>query len=150
MTETTNDAPAASLPDMAKDILSWVIAAYVLLATDEDLRVVQTHPGGGQYDCLTITDADQNAPAWMNRAGHSADLAGHIVSGFWEEAVLDGPIAMAERICRMAALRPSSRVPTLTALSVLNIATWLTSFRLDRRTVASAWVDTSGGDCGLP
>lgn len=149
MTEATDETPVAPVPDMAKEILSWVIAAYVLLATDEDLRVIQTHPGGGQYDCLTITDAGQNAPVWMNRAGHSADIAGHVMSSFWQEAVISGPIAMAERIGRMVTLRrPDTHVPTLTALSVLNIATWLTSYRLDRWTVASAWVDTSGGDCG--
>lgn len=149
MTEATDEMPATPVPDMAKEILSWVIAAYAVLATDEDLRVIQTHPGGGQYDCLTITDADGTAPVWMNRDGYSAAIAGHIVSSFWEEAVIGGPIAMAERIGRMAALRrQDTHVPTLTALSVLNIANWLTNYQLDRRTVASAWVDTSGGDCG--
>ena len=46
---------------------SWDIAARLSAAGPPDLRVFQTHPGGGQYDCLTLA-----SPAFhidINRRG---------------------------------------------------------------------------------
>lgn len=53
------------------EVLSWHIAAELARRHPSRLRVVELHPGGGQYDCLAIIDrADPDGGAvHLNRAG---------------------------------------------------------------------------------
>jgi len=141
------DSANRNLSETAKELLSWMIAAYVLLGSDEDLRVIQTHPGGGMYDCLTIIDDGDGMPLMMNRAGQSAEIDNRSIQDFWAKSAKQGPMRMAGRIGKACSHeRGAEHVPSLTALSVLNIANWLNSYQSLPRTAVSAYMDTSGGE----
>jgi len=145
----TPDRADEPLSGTAKELLSWMIVANVLLRTDEDLRVIETHPGGGLYDCLTIIDEHGTMPVTMNRAGQGVEIAGRSISNFWTKSAKQGPHRIAERIVKLCGFRqPANHVPSLTALSVLNVANWLNHYRTDTRSAVNAFYDSSGAYCG--
>ena len=36
------------------ELASWTLATEVMRRAPELLRIIETHPGGGQYDCLSM------------------------------------------------------------------------------------------------
>jgi hypothetical protein len=61
-----------NLPYPVKRALAWWIAAEMIRRHPDEVRVIETHPGGGQYDCLSLyrRDADDDLVAHMNLVGH--------------------------------------------------------------------------------
>lgn len=55
----------------ARESLSWQIAVLLLRMHPGRLRLVETHPGGGTYDCLSMYDrSDQRrGELHLNRGG---------------------------------------------------------------------------------
>lgn len=55
-----------------KRALAWWIAAEIIRRHPDEIRVVETHPGGGLYDCVSLfrRDANDSAAADMNLEGH--------------------------------------------------------------------------------
>lgn len=64
-----------------KEVLSWAIAAHMLRLIDVPLWVSVTHPGGGLYDCLTLSTARGEQVISLNRNGESALVGGEVVTG---------------------------------------------------------------------
>ena len=61
-----------NLPYTVKRALAWWIAAEMIRRHPHDIRVIETHPGGGQYDCVSLyrRDAENTLVAHMNLEGH--------------------------------------------------------------------------------
>lgn len=61
-----------SLPYQVNRALAWWIAAEIIRRHPEEVRVIETHPVGGQYDCVSLyrRDADDSLIAHMNLEGH--------------------------------------------------------------------------------
>ena len=52
------------------EAVSWRLASELVRRHPHTTRIVHTHPGGGQYDCLTITTPDaQGGAIELNRNG---------------------------------------------------------------------------------
>jgi len=86
------------VPDIShqlREIASWRVASELLRRYPEHLALDETHPGGGQYDCLTLTRRGGREPREvifdLNRNG-SAHVRPHrpegpalTWTGFWED-----------------------------------------------------------------
>lgn len=49
---------------------SWRLASELVRRHPDRLRILRTHPGGGQYDCLTVTTrAADGGVIQLNRLG---------------------------------------------------------------------------------
>jgi len=52
------------------ELASWTIVSEIVRRVPKLLRVIETHPGGGQYDCLSIIRADNRSHLCaLNRLG---------------------------------------------------------------------------------
>jgi hypothetical protein len=134
---------------------SWQIAVEIA-RTDPRIRIFRTHPGGGQYDCLTLLGAA--AGISINRVGsihwdHSRNgREGDTVAGDeWQARVLAGvsPRVIAEEVCARAGLpwpkpRPSTQAHTLAYRVIAHSAE--RARREDRPwRAATQFLDSSGG-----
>ncbi len=62
--------PDPQLRDVhSNDTRSWDLAAELKLAMWDSSRLIETHPGGGMYDCLSFYQADQSHLLDLNREG---------------------------------------------------------------------------------
>ena len=131
---------------------SWDIAARLADVGPPDLRVYETHPGGGQYDCLTLAgercriDINRSGSLHVHRGADVGPLAGRDRIG-----EPDGTAQLAEQIGAAFGWRMDS--PNMTARSL--------TYRLLARVLAarvhddSAWdargqyLDTAGMGGGL-
>jgi hypothetical protein len=72
MLQVDSREPAnTQLPYAVINGVTWYIAAELVRRNPQRLRVIETHPGGGQYDCITLLtrSADPQRVADMNRVG---------------------------------------------------------------------------------
>jgi hypothetical protein len=46
--------------------LAWWLAAELIRRHPADLREIETHPGGGQYDCISLYRRNSDSPAWLH------------------------------------------------------------------------------------
>lgn len=51
------------------DVLSWKIVSEFMRCFPGKFKIIETHPGGGQYDCLAIVDGKDTDLACFNRSG---------------------------------------------------------------------------------
>jgi hypothetical protein len=92
---------------------SWRLASALVRRHPDDLRILHTHPGGGQYDCLTIIRRRSSGPGRveLNRVGSL-----QVVERFdgrpgewlatWEDYLRDDESAFAAGLERGAGLTP--------------------------------------------
>lgn len=105
---------------------SWRLAAEAVRRYPLSLRVLETRPGGGQYDCLTIVDIDPLSPLDhidLNRQGSihafGRDGTHGTWSGAWAEALaVSDPRLLGDRLCRLAGLPPIQHMPASTHSSI--------------------------------
>ena len=72
------------------EYLSWALMSRALEFLDLDLHLADLHPGGGQYDCLSLITKDSQVFLMLNRNGTSAASNSGIVEDIWEKAAEDG------------------------------------------------------------
>jgi len=72
------------------EYLSWKLMAGALAFIDLDLHLADLHPGGGQYDCLSLITNDGEVILMFNRNGTSAASNTGIVHDIWKNASRDG------------------------------------------------------------
>jgi hypothetical protein len=66
---------SVELPYEVVRALAWWVVAELIRRHSKDLRVLETHPGGGQYDCLSLywrSKGDLRLFAHLNLLGHIA------------------------------------------------------------------------------
>jgi hypothetical protein len=54
------------------EYLSWRVMAQILERIDGELFIADLHPGGGQYDCLSLVTSAPEIVLMLNRNGTSA------------------------------------------------------------------------------
>jgi hypothetical protein len=154
------EADPFGLPDALRFAASWRIAVALVSAIPHS-RILETHPGGGQYDCLTVVAGQGHDPDVhmdINRVGslhvHKAPRPMPPVSSdrLWAEAVRPGGAeAIAHRVLQDCGLagRPSGRSPERLTYQI--IAHLLVGRCLDatRWEVRSLYLDTSGMGGGI-
>lgn len=105
---------------------SWRLVAEIL-RRHPYLRVTETHPGGGQYDCLSILLGSEASEAHsqiaLNRAGSVHFLLGadHLTwSEFWNDYLsASDPVHIVREVCAKARLPAVRRLPPSTPAVVI-------------------------------
>jgi len=140
------------------EIASWRIAAEIYRKYPDSIRIVESHPGGGMYDCLSIyTTNRSNIHADLNRGGSLHVFNGddhQIDSDIWKNLFQEpNPKPIIDNICRLLGLPPVDKLPisTPTALVYRFITTFLThaTLALHRWDCRSGMCDTSGYGDGV-
>jgi len=74
-----------AVPRHYAEMASWQVAAELVRRHPNEFVVIETHPGGGQYDCLSIYErrGDKNRPKFLNFADLNRIPRGHITSRGW-------------------------------------------------------------------
>lgn len=72
------------------EYLSWKLMSRGLEFIDLDLHLADLHPGGGQYDCLSLITKDGEVFLMLNRNGTSAESDSGIIHDIWENASKHG------------------------------------------------------------
>ncbi len=140
--------------------MSWRVAAELVRRHPARLRVIETHPGGGQYDCLTIIDREANDGGCitLNRVGGVHVLRRfddpRVVQpydryhDFWGAYLEASPRKVLRALERRAGLPDVSSVPATTpsTLSIRFAAACVapTAFGIRRWEWRNGFEDTSG------
>ena len=144
------------------EIASWQIVSELCRYYPERFKVIETHPGGGEYDCLSLYDKGPVHIADFVRGGHfhvfnrcdsSRELPEPL--DIWEQ--MAGPYdlkAIFDQVRSILGLPLPAALPQRTASSVVYrfIATFLThvDVRLNRWECRNGWYeDTSGYGGGV-
>lgn len=139
---------------------SWRLASELVRRHPQTLRILRTHPGDGQYDCLTITMPDlQGGTIQLNRNGtiQVQETFGRVDAAPWEptdwdEYLRDDPRSFLVRLEAAAGLQAPLHVPSATALTLtyrsLAALTATAVKSVHPIMVHSGYFDTSGYDAG--
>ncbi len=142
--------------------LSWELAAR-LVGRHHGLRVIEDHPGGGQYDCLTIVGMDESQRSFridLNRVG-----SGHVHRGndnvwswrrMWNELAmrtdLDLGVALLEHFAALGRAQPNNEDPCTLAYCFIATALRDTHLGAPRRVAyafdGSTWAGLPVPDWG--
>jgi hypothetical protein len=100
---------------------SWRLVAELVRRYPDRFTVIETHPGGGTYDCLTLLDQDKASGLHridLNRVGSvfvwpRGSRSGEWVwKGCWSEMVATSdPRELLDRLSEHAGLMPVTRLP---------------------------------------
>jgi hypothetical protein len=121
------------LPGMSsrtKEILSWMTIAECLLLAKVRLKIRESYPGGGQYNCLGLVDEGENDVILLNRLGTSALVGGKVITEIWKlagDTVGEGPCSLAILLLSKSWISSVKRsfVNLDAATAAINIANWL-------------------------
>jgi len=135
--------------------LAWTVASDLVRRHPTDLRVIETHPGGGQYDCLSVVrwSADRSE---LENIVH-LNVLGHITPNSWFGSVDDERfnwlevLLCADRRCyvvtqleRTAGLQVPAHAPMPTSTS---IGPMVISAFLGRSALGAAGWKAANGVC---
>lgn len=83
--ELHNAGEKVAVPRHYAEMASWQVAAELVRRHPERFVVIETHPGGGQYDCLSIYErgGEGDRPKFLNFAHLNRIPRGHITSRGW-------------------------------------------------------------------
>lgn len=125
------------------EAVSWRLATELVRRFPDRLLVIETHPGGGQYDCISLIDQDQLSNLRsidLNRIGsvwvHRRDDSDWVWRGCWTELLLvDDSRLPLDRLCWQAGLAAVLRLPNATrsVVSYRVISAFLTHQMLGRQ-----------------
>ncbi len=137
------------------EIISWRLTAEVIRRAPDQLRVIETHPSGGQYDCLSFLSLNGRHIADLNRRGrfHVCEPL-HGTAQFqpwdlWTDAITeDDPLRVVDGLCQRIGLAVPAKLPPSTpmVLAYRFIADFLTHSVLGRTRweCRNGFEDTSG------
>lgn len=141
------------------EILSWRIVSKLSRCYPRKVTVIETHPGGGQYDCLTIVSDKGRHVADFNRKGSfhvfnrfdGSPFKGNSID-IWREMISsEDNKAVVDRVCRSIGLQIPKKLPPSTPKVIVYrfISDFLSHsfFRLRRWTCRNGFYDTSGDEC---
>ena len=144
------------------EIASWRLVSELHRRYPHRFRIIETHPGGGQYDCLALYDGKLRHIADFNRNGRF-----HVFQRFGRDQELPEPFdvwpafmdayypgaEVLDRVCAMLGLSIPKPLPpsTLTTLVYRFIATFLchATFRIPCWECRNGCFDTSADGGGL-
>lgn len=70
----------------SKEALSWMVISEVLAQSGLDLDIAVLHPGGGQYDTLSLVTFDGHPVVQINRNGVNAMAGSELVENIFDTA----------------------------------------------------------------
>lgn len=76
------------------EILSWKLISKIILLADSPVGIAVLHPGGGQYDSLSLVTRDAEVILGLNRNGSSALINDQLVGDIWKIANDDLDVAI--------------------------------------------------------
>lgn len=135
------------------EIASWKIGCEIHRKHPHRMRIIETHPGGGMYDCLSICDMDRpGVHVDLNRGGslHIFGPREHHSNGeIWEDVAEEkDPKNIVETICDKLELPQVTKLPASSSITLTYrfIATFLThaAFGINAWECRSGYCDTSG------
>lgn len=129
MVEPAEDEPEFLPSRQLLEAVSWRVAAELIRRHPSRLRAIETHPGGGQYDCLTVVDRrgwelghiDLNriGTAHIRRRFDRPDADGyHRYHGFWGAYLASHPHKVLGALERHAGLPDVPKLPSSTPTSL--------------------------------
>lgn len=142
------------------EAISWRLASELCRRHPKTTRILITHPGGGQYNCLTIINSQGGIGViQLNRSGtiqvhqkFDTDRPSDWRVTEWSEYLASDPLEFLERLENSSGLNPPRDVPasiprTLTyrVLAALTATAIMTVRPLE---VKSGFIDTSDGGGG--
>jgi hypothetical protein len=144
-------------PDLSViEAASWRLASELVRRHPDQLKLIRSHPGGGQYDCLTIWSiAHPHRTIQLNRLGRihmhgpsATELADWSPTD-WADYLAADPRQFLERLERAAGLptpgSPPPATPTTLTYRVL-AAIAVSGFKsVHPVTIEQGYIDSSGG-----
>jgi hypothetical protein len=152
-------ADTTSLQRSVLEAASWRLAAELCRRHPDRLRIYELHPGGGQYDCLSLATAedDPRSLLQLNRHGSIHTLGRwdsrdpDVDSRSWSAYFTEDPYLFLRTLEDDTALRPPSSVPATvehTLVYRLLAATAAADvLGVRRRRIVSGFFDSSGEPC---
>lgn len=137
------------------DAIAWELIWQLMRRCQERyaLRVWETHPGDGQYDCLSLHTADKRTRLDFNLAGQSLhvwvkDQHVNRIDIIDKYLQCENPKQLLDRICDLAGLRHDGKLPPSNG-SVLACGVIATIFRQNifatfKLKMLMGYIDTSG------
>ena len=152
-------ADATSMQRSVLEAASWRLAAELCRRHPDRLRIYELHPGGGQYDCLSIA-AGGEAPrslVQLNRYG-SIHIEGRldgqepdIAPRSWAAYLTEDPYLFVRTLEDDTALPPPPEVPATVAHTLvyrlLAAAAAVDVLGVGRRRIVSGYFDSSSEPC---
>jgi len=129
------------------EILSWKLIAEVILLVDSPVGIAILHPGGGQYDTLSLVTRGAEVILSLNRNGSSALIDNQLVGDIWRIANDDIEVAVS-KIVEAGKLNPnkSSLGKNLFISNFAReIALHLENYSDSNASAEWGWVDSSYG-----
>ena len=136
------------------EIASWRIVSELHRRYPDKFKVIETHPGGGMYDCLTLMDRKQRHIADFNRVGRL-----NVFNRFdekkpqkpfeiWPEMLRsDNPTAIVDQVSDLIGLQVPSKLPSSTPTTLIYrfISTFLNhcTFGKDKWECRNGYFDSS-------
>ena len=146
-----------------REAASWRLAANLIRRHPRELLCLETHPGGGQYDCLTLVARNDQSSIHTTQLNREGSLAIHTKNGgadalrnesIWADLARTSDLAsIVNEIERHAGLAMPSSTPAATdySVSIRFIAAFLSHSSIGRLRweARSGYVDTSGYGGGV-
>ena len=142
-----------------REMLSWRLLTETVRRAPLRLRILEMHPGGGQYDCLSLYTVEQEEVAHLNRLGSFTTWATLREKGIgpasadswdiWSDVHTEvTPVELVDGICSRIGLPvprklPSSNAPILVYRFIAELLSW-TPCRPQTWECRSGYLDTSG------
>jgi hypothetical protein len=150
---------ATSMQRSVLEAASWRLAAELCRRHPDRLRIYELHPGGGQYDCLSIAAVgdDPRSLVQLNRHG-SIHVEGRwdsrkpqIESRAWSAYFTEDPYLFVRTLEDDIALRPPPEVPPTAehtlVYRLLAAAAAADVLGVRRRRIVNGYFDSSGEPC---
>lgn len=138
-----------------KEILSWRLVAELWRRFPDRFFLIETHPGGGQYDCLSLIDPAEGLSSMLsvNREGSLQLSYGRDpgVWSDWSERMAINPGDFLNKLCDSLGIDvpqplPQSTPSTIAFRFICEFLTHATG-RLDHWECRNGFLDTSGWAC---
>lgn len=134
------------------EALSWRLATELLRRHAGELRLVEAHGGGGQYDELRVYPRNGHGPfvVSLNRPGSAHFSRGGPWTGIWADALAaEDPKLIVDELERRAGLVSGAHLPAATpdvlTFRVISVLLSTAAFERGRWEVRSGYADTSDG-----
>lgn len=137
------------------EIASWRIVSELFRRYPNKFTLIQIHPGGGQYNCLSLFDKQSKEHlADFNRPGSLHIFSGEQSSSdIWSQFLSRNSKNILDEVCRILHLPPINKLPMSTpaTLTYRFIATFLThsTFGIHSWKCENGNCDTSGYGGGV-
>ncbi len=123
---------------------AWRLLGALLSRIDRELFIGDLHPGGGQYDCLSLITKAPSPFLMLNRAGDSAEFNGTLIEDIWLKSVRDGIQETALHILQESKsefAKNGTDKNKVLVLACKRMARWVNAQKSERVKPFCCWID---------